>query len=124
MAFTGTATIKSLGKYKVRITGVTLNGNGTAGTIGPAGDTGAELQVPASFPAALDDAAVAQGLDWHDIIEVMVNQAPGQGQAHAHDDIALNPAAGVPWRLTIQNDGGQASQNLDIRITYAHSRTR
>jgi hypothetical protein len=70
--FAGNPVVTSLGKYKARITGITLTGSFT---IGMNGDGTADVQLPASFPFAVDAAAAAQGLGMADLVKVSVRLA-------------------------------------------------
>lgn len=120
MAFTGVAHVQSLGKYTVRITGLSLAGQ-SSGIIGLNGDTGADVQLPASFPSGPDAAAIAQGLDMTDLCECRIHDFSigGAANSHRHQNQTLNP-----FRITIVNDVGAASADYDIYVQYLHSLIR
>lgn len=113
MAFTGVAVVKSLGKYRVKISGVSLLA-GASGIIGLNGDAGADVQLPATFPNKVDDGAIAAGLDMTDIVSFSFNFTDGVGTAaHLHETEAASP-----FRLTITNDTINNSSSLDMYVSY------
>jgi len=123
MAFTGVPVITSLGKNIVRITGVSLDA-ATAGTIGFAGDVGADIQLPAEFPSDATEAAAVDGLTLEDVIRAWyVNDGVAGGAESRH--IHVVKTLGPPFRITYTNDnGGTATGNLEIWIDCLHTLIR
>lgn len=119
MAFVGAAVVKSLGKYMVRITGIHLAG-GQSGTIGLYGDAGADVQLPASFPNDVDGAAKALGLTMTDLCECRLHDLAGGGANPHYHQAQSEP----PFRITLTNDVGNDTPDLDIYIHYLHSLIR
>ena len=115
MAFTGVANIKSIGPNIVRITGLSLAGQ-ASGIIGLNGDTGADVQLPASF-----NPQAGGNLDLTDLVECRIHDfsVGGAQNSHRHQNQTLNP-----FRITIVNDVGAASADYDIYIQYFHSMMR
>ena len=116
MAFTGTATVVSLGKNLVRITGISLLKNGTSGTIGLSGSA-ADVTLPSSFPSSGDS-----GFTMSQLVEVRVNLAPSPGNDASHVHISKTES---PFTITIENDNaGVDTGNLEIYVQFHHSITR
>ena len=113
MAFTGAATFTNIGRYKTRVTGLSLAG-GANGTIGANGDAGADEQLPASQePLHANYTSVE-----------MNETSVGGGGARDNPLIWTRPT-GSPIRITITNlDAVKATGALDITIAYEHSAQR
>jgi hypothetical protein len=120
MAFTGAATVTSLGKNIARITGLSL-GAGASGTIGFAGDVGADVQLPATFPSDETEAGAVDGLTLLDVIRAWyVNDGAAGGAESRH--IHVVKTAGPPFRITFTNDnGGAATGEIEIWIETLHT---
>lgn len=123
MAFTGTATVKSLGKHVARITGLSL-ASGAGGTVGLPGDSGADVQLPTGFPAEVDASAALAGLTMSDLVQAYyVNDGESGGNESRHVHVVKDD--GPPFRITYSNDhGSQATSALEIWVQYWHSTTR
>lgn len=120
MAWTGVATQKLLEKYTSRITGLSLAANTTA-TIGLPGDAGADLQLAAPFPTALDARAVSNGLALADVVELQAQAAasPTNGPL----DLTVTKG-GNPFRITVKNnDVVDPTVALELTVKYRHSGT-
>jgi len=121
MAFTAPTTVKALGKHLVRIRTGGVAGGGVSGIIGLAGDLGADVQLPSSFPSVADPDAVARGLDMTDIVEARIHPDDAGGAAAAHYHQVQQAS---PFRITITNDLANPTGGLDIYMHYHHSMSR
>lgn len=120
MPFTGSATVKSKGKYKARITGLSL-AVGAVGTIGLPGDAGADVQLPAGFPTEVDAHATEDALTMSDVVRANAVAAA----ANANGLKIRITKGGTPFRISIQNDDAtNATPALEILADYDHSYTR
>ncbi len=124
MAFTGNATVTSLGKYVARITGITL-GAGAAGTIGFATDAGADVKLPAQFPTVAEGRtdevdAGSTALSLSDLVEASVHVGAGNKTG----DIRISKGTN-PFRITLTNaSGNTATDGLEVYVRYHHSAVR
>ena len=118
MAWTGTPTVKRVGKNSVRITGVSVASGATA-TIGAVG-AGADITLPSDFPNQ-----TPVGLVISDMVEIDILRPYSGGGAvatHLHTDIAEDGSGRL--LVTFRNDTGNTSGALDIRLMYQHSLVR
>lgn len=117
MAFTGSATVTSLGTLVVRITGLSLAAS-ASGTVGLTGG-GSNVSLPTNFPSTPD--AGAGSLTMADLVDVRFQRATGGTQASFLD---VSKTA-TPFVITITNpDAVNASGPLEIYVQYFYSAER
>lgn len=118
MAFTGVPSFRVIGPNIVRILGLSVAG-GASGTIGLNGDSGVDVQLPATFNPQTPPPGAA--LDLTDLIECRIHpdDAGGAQAAHWHQTQTASP-----FRITLTNDLVNPTGGLDIYIQYFHSMVR
>ena len=97
--------------------------NAASGIIGLAGDSGAQVTLPAAFPSAVDAAAAARNLTLSDLVKVDYINAVSIGGPNESRHIHVVKSES-PFRITLNNESNQTTGYLEIWVTYLHSLTR
>ncbi len=120
MAFTGTAVVKQISDRLVRITGLSLAGNNTTGTIGLAAATGSTpgVTLPEAFKTE-HYTFLGSNVPFQDAIEVTAQVAATGVATAVPIAIVKSGTTTADFRATITNTHASlATPNLEIMVRF------